>query len=160
MLTADLTKLFIETPGILLSGEAAAELAEDVQAVVIRHVLNSPNRAALETDESFKLAIEDVYNSPFGVTLFNLITLVAFPDKRDVLPSARRAIVEAMIAAMLLEQRQHAPVNVAPQHYGLSPIDIGAFLVKHGLETINTIRQRHNELEAASAAADFAGNGC
>jgi hypothetical protein len=154
-LVNDLVTLFDETPGILLSSAAAEELAEDVQAVVIRHALNSPNRAALgkQDDESFKHAVEDVYVSHFGVTLYNLVTLCDFPEKRIVLPSARKAIVEAMIAAMLLEQTTHAPLTLP--------------------ETSDELRKeprrlsRAVELEcavqhvtAASALEDFGAKGC
>lgn len=155
MLTDDLKQLLADTPGVLVAGEAATDLIEDIQAVVIRALLASPNRAALiqYDDESLRHAVEDAYHSPLGIALFNLYTLADFPDKRHVLPSARKAVVEAMLRAMLLEQERH--VEVKP--LGQSPIDIGRFLIANALESVNTIRQRRNESEAVD---DFTSLGC
>lgn len=137
MLTNELIDLFDETPGILLSGEAAESLADDVQALVIKHMLASPNKAALRRydDQELKNAIEDVYVSTFGVQLHNALAIGPdFPGKEHVTPEARKDIVVAMIRAMILEQARHIVLT--------SEDSIDVFLLREGLESINTIRQR------------------
>lgn len=145
MLVNDLIDLFDETPGILLSGEAAENLADDVQAVVIRHMLASPNKAALARRDNQELnnAIEDVYVSDFGVNLHNAIFALDFPGKEVVLPTARKEIVVAMIRAMLLEQEQH----VALVPWGRGPVAVA-------FETVSDLEQSIRVFE------DFQKNGC
>ena len=117
MLTDALIELFNETPGILLATEAAEELAENVQAAVIRHLFSSPNKAALEItpNQALSRAIEDVWVSEFGIKLFNLYTVGPdFPGKKNVPFSNRRAVVLAMIRFMLLEQERQLTAESAP----------------------------------------------
>lgn len=76
-------------------------LAEDLMAVVIRAIApGNPNDPVVAMEH----AVDDVYLDHFGVLLSNLHAIEPFHGKRNVVFSARKRIVKAMIQAMLLEQ--------------------------------------------------------
>lgn len=106
----ELVKLFNQTPGIALAGEALEDFIDDMQAVIISSLRNEPGllaplqavpeQAATTTDETAH-AVHDVFVTEFGATLFNCITRSAYGENYSY--AARQRIVHAMIRAMLLE---------------------------------------------------------
>jgi hypothetical protein len=109
---AELVELFKKTPGIVLAGDALDDLAEDAQAAIIKAMCaepglfaklqpaSVPEQAAVTTDETAH-AVQDVFVTEFGATLFNFITRSEYGENYSY--QARQRIVRAMIRAMLLE---------------------------------------------------------
>lgn len=74
-------------------------LADDLQAEIIRAL--SPGT---DEEDGLRDAVEHVYQSDFGIRLFNLYSTSDFPGKRPVLFSQRKRIIKALIETLLVEQ--------------------------------------------------------
>jgi hypothetical protein len=106
-------------------------LAEDIQAVIILAI--SPGNFDDPTEE-LERAVEDVYHSDFGITLFNMLTVVDFPGKRVVPFSARKRIVKATIQTLLVEQCIDFACDVTDAPKVLETVTDGATLKRRLLE--------------------------
>jgi hypothetical protein len=76
-------------------------LAEDIQAVIIRAI--APGQTEDEV-AALEAAVEEVYHSDFGISLFNLYSIAEFPGKKSLYFSTRKALVRAAIQTILVEQ--------------------------------------------------------
>ena len=76
-------------------------LADDIQAVIIRAISPGNSDDAMEALEH---EVEEVYQSDFGVLLFNLYSTMDFPGKKPMEFSRRKQIIRALIQALLVEQ--------------------------------------------------------
>lgn len=74
-------------------------LADDIQADIIRAMTGER-----EEDAGLNDAVEAVWHSDFGITLFNLYTTQDFPGKQPKEFSARKRIVKSAIETLLVEQ--------------------------------------------------------
>ena len=109
-------------------------LADDIQAVMIRaiHPANTDDAvAALEE------AVEEVYHSDFGVHLFNLYSVEKFPGKTELVFSARKRLVRALIQTLLVEQCIDYDCDADEIPALLSSVTDGNTL-KHRLIELNT----------------------
>ena len=110
-------------------------LADDIQAVIIRaiHPANTDDAVAALEEQ-----VEEVYGSDFGVHLFNLYSVEKFPGKSELVFSARKRLVRAMIQTLLVEQCID---------YDCDADDIPALF--SGASDGNTIKRRLTELSSA-----------
>lgn len=127
--------------------ELLEELADDIQAEVIKTLGISGLLAATEAGESFselEHAVEDIYNDHFGVQLCNLITTVPFQHKRGLPFVQRNAVVKAMLRTMLAEQAKQEI-----RFHGVSCAEAGQVLAGMGQcgagkNCVNVDCQYHN----------------
>lgn len=93
---AELINLFNQSPAIAAKGPAFADdLAEDVQAVIIRALGLHPGDPQLTELEH---AVDDAYVSPFGVTLSNLLFM-----EYSLTGAEQKAATKAMLQTLLLD---------------------------------------------------------
>lgn len=110
-------------------------LADDIQAVIIRaiHPANTDDAVAALEEQ-----VEEVYGSDFGVHLFNLYSVEKFPGKSELVFSARKRLVRAMIQTILVEQCIDYDCDVEDMPALLSNVTDG-----------NTLKRRLLELSTA-----------
>ena len=109
-------------------------LADDIQAVIIRaiHPANTDDAVAALEEQ-----VDEVYGSDFGVHLFNLYSVEKFPGKSELVFSARKRLVRAMIQTILVEQCIDYDCDVEDMPALLSNVTDG-----------NTLKRRLTELQA------------
>ena len=109
-------------------------LADDIQAVIIRaiHPANTDDAVAALEEQ-----VEEVWHSDFGVHLFNLYSVEKFPGKSELVFSARKRLVRAMIQTILVEQCIDYDCDVEDMPALLSNVTDG-----------NTLKRRLTELQA------------
>ena len=84
-----------------LPEDTLGTLTEDVLAMIIRAISPGNSDDALE---ALQHEVEEVYQSPFGISFFNLYSIENFPGKKPVTFSARKRIVRSAIETLLVEQ--------------------------------------------------------
>lgn len=98
---AELLRLLKQNPASAgHSDDKLDGLAEDLQAVIIRALVTPTDPAIVDLEAR----VDSVFNDVFGATLFNLFTTAPFEGKRALYFSSRKAVVQAMIQTMFLEQ--------------------------------------------------------
>lgn len=109
-----LVELLKRTPGVILAGEALEDLAEDIQAEIIKQLANSPYLPKPQADpledmqREFANALEDLSVSEFGVTVHNLIAVADYPGRVELTPAQRKAVVEVVLGTLLIESQAAA----------------------------------------------------
>ena len=111
-------------------------LVDDIQAAIIRaiHPANTDDAVAALEEQ-----VEEVYGSDFGVHLFNLYSVEKFPGKSELVFSARKRLVRAMIQTILVEQCIDYDCDVEDMPALLSNVTDG-----------NTLKRRLTELQATT----------
>jgi hypothetical protein len=84
-----------------MTDEFIDNLAEDICALILRALSPASTDDALAALEH---ETDEVWQSNFGVEVFNLYTIKNFPGKKDLPFSVRKRVVRAMFQALLVEQ--------------------------------------------------------
>lgn len=105
-------ELLKKTPGVLLAGDGLEDLASDIEALQIKHVLlpalndvpgNIVEKIQAANSSHVEEAVDDLALTVFGVTVHNLLVTGDYPHKHHGVLPRRAKIVKALLRTLLVE---------------------------------------------------------